>query len=140
MGRFLGTTAAAWVVAWSCWAPLVFPVIDRAQDIAPVARAAAAVAAEHPIALWRPDETIIGVMDLVASLTPPRLTTLQGLRRLQEKEPDLRLVAEATASKGKSRALSELEAESGFTVQQRIALPAPGGRTYVILAPPAPSR
>ncbi len=139
-GRFLGTAVVAWVVAWSCWAPLVFPVIDRAQDIAPVARAAAAIAAEHPIALWRPDETIIGVLDLVASLTPPRLTTLEGLQLLREKEPDLRLLVEATASKGKSRALAELEAASGFTVQQRIVLPAPGGRTYVILAPPAPGR
>ncbi|MDD5562883.1 MAG: glycosyltransferase family 39 protein [Thermoanaerobaculaceae bacterium] len=140
MGRFLATAATAWVVAWSCWAPLVFPVIDRAQDIAPVARAVAAVAAETPVALWRPDETIIGVMDLVAELTPPRVTTLEALRRLQEKEPGLRLVAEATASKGKSRALAELEATSGFTVQQRIQLPAPGGRTYVILAPPAAPR
>lgn len=140
MGRFLASAAAAWVVAWSCWAPLVFPVIDRAQDIAPVARAAAAVAAEHPIALWRPDETIIAVMDLVTSLTPPRVTTLGGLRRLQEETPGLRLVAEATPSKGKGRALEELLAASGFTVQQRLALPAPGGRTYVILAPPAPGR
>ncbi len=140
IGWFLASAVAAWVVAWSCWAPLVFPVIDRAQDIAPVARAAAVVAAEHPIALWRPDETIIGVMDLVASLTPPRVTTLEGLHRLQEKTPGLRLVAEATPSKGKSRALAELEAASGFTVQQRIELPRPGGRTYVILAPPAPPR
>ncbi len=138
VGRFLGTAAAAWIVVWSCWAPLVFPVIDRAQDIDPVARAAARVAAEHPIALWRPDETIIGVMDLVASLTPPRVTTLAELRRLQEATPGLRLLAEATPSKGKSGALAELLAASGFTVQQRIVLPAPGGRTYVILAPPAP--
>ena len=140
VGRFLASAVAAWVVTWSCWAPLVFPVIDRAQDIAPVARAAAAVAAEHPIALWRPDETIIAVMDLAAKLTPPRVATLAGLRRLQEKAPGLRLVAEATPSKGAGRALAELEAESGFTVAQRIALPPPGGRTYVILAPPAAPR
>ncbi len=140
MGRFLVSATAAWVVAWSCWAPLVFPVIDRAQDIAPVARAAAAVAAEHPIALWRPDETIIAVMDLVASLTPPRVTTLEGLRRLQQERPGLRLLAEATPSKGKSRALAGVEAATGFAVERRVELPPPGGRTYVILAPPASAR
>ncbi len=138
IGRFLAAAAAAWIVSWSCWAPLVFPVINRSQDIAPAARAAAAVAAAHPIALWQPDETIVGVMDLVTGLTPPRLTTPEEVRRLQASHPDLRLLAEATASKGKGRSVDELEAATGLAVRQRIKLPAPGGRTYVILGPAPP--
>jgi len=36
LGSALAGAVACWVVAWSCWAPLVFPLIDRAQDLGPV--------------------------------------------------------------------------------------------------------
>lgn len=131
----LAHALAGWVVVWSCGAPLVFPVVNRAQDIAPVAREAAALAASHPLALWRPDETIIGVLDLEGGLTPPHVYELDELQRARALTPDLRLVAEATRSKGSAQAVAELLAASGMSVERRIDLPAPGGRSYVILGP-----
>lgn len=136
MGPALAGTAACWVVVWSCWAPLAFPVIDRSQDIGPVARAAAEVAARHPLALWQPDETIIGVMDREAELTPRHLANRAQLRDALAGAPDLRLLAEATRSKSKEAGIGELERQLGFTVSRRIDLPEPGGRSYVILEPP----
>jgi hypothetical protein len=112
-------------------------VIDRSQDIGPVARAAAEVAARHPLALWQPDETIIGVMDREAELTPRHLADLGQLRGALAGAPDLHLLAEATRSKSKEAGIGELERQFGFTVSLRIDLPEPGGRSYVILAPPA---
>jgi hypothetical protein len=136
LGPFLAAACGCWIVAWSGWAPLVFPVINRAQDIAPVARAAAEVASRHPIALWRPDETIIGVLDYESSLTPPAITEIGRVREALAARPDLHLVAEVTRSKSKEAAVAPLRDELHFTVLRRIDLPEPGGRSYEILAPP----
>ena len=135
----LTRAVACWVVVWSCWAPPVFPLIDRAQDLGPVVRAAKSVAGDHPLALWQPDETIIAAMDFEAGLTPPRIAGVGELRQRLSVSPDLRLVAEATRAKSKEAGLTLLQERLGLTVQRRIDLPAPGGRSYVILVPnPAP--
>jgi len=133
----LAVSVGCWIVTWSCWAPLVFPVIDRAQDLAPVARATDEVAARHPVGLWQPDETIIAVMDLEGGLTPRRITDVAELRECLLGSPDLHVVAEATRSKSKEAGLAALQGRLGLTVLRRIDLPPPGGRSYVILAPPA---
>jgi 4-amino-4-deoxy-L-arabinose transferase-like glycosyltransferase len=137
LGSSLAWAVGSWVLAWSCWAPLAFPVINRAQDIAPVARAVGEIAARHPVALWQPDETIIAVLDLEARLTPARIPDLGRLAAALAATPDLHLVAEATRSKSKEAGIAELEERAGFKVVRRIDLPAPGGRSYVILAPPS---
>ena len=137
LGSSLAGAVACWIVAWSCWAPLAFPVINRSQDIAPVARATAEVASRHPVALWQPDETIIAVMDLEAGVTPPRIPDLGRLRAALAASPDLHLVVEATRSKSMEVGIAALERQLGFRVLRRIDLPPPGGRSYVILAPPA---
>ena len=137
LGPALALGVACWVVAWSCWAPLVFPVIDRAQDLAPVVRAAKSVAAGHFLALWQPDETIVGAMDFTAGLTPRRIADVAELRKCMAASPNLRLLAEATRAKSKEAGLAALQDGLGFTVERRIDLPPPGGRSYVILAPPA---
>ncbi|MGD1146769.1 MAG: glycosyltransferase family 39 protein [Thermoanaerobaculaceae bacterium] len=137
LGAALAGTVACWVIAWSCWAPLVFPVIDRAQDLAPVVRAAEDAAAGYPLGLWQPDETIIAAMDFEAGLTPRRIVGVAQLRECLAASPDLHLVAETTRTKSKEAGLALLRDRLGFTVQRRIDLPQPGGRSYVILAPPA---
>ncbi|HVN75708.1 MAG TPA: glycosyltransferase family 39 protein [Thermoanaerobaculaceae bacterium] len=137
VGAPLALAAAAWIVTWSCWAPLVFPVIDRAQDLAPVVRATAEVAAHHPVALWQPDETIVAAMDYEAGLTPRRITDAAEAAATLAASPDLHLLAEATASKSKEAGLAVLRDRLGLAVMRRVDLPPPGGRSYVILGPPA---
>ena len=137
LGSALAGAVACWVVAWSCWAPLVFPLIDRAQDLGPVVRAAESIGAGHPLGLWQPDETIVAAMDFEAGLTPRRIAGVPQLRECLAASPDLRLVAEATRAKSKEAGLALLLGRLGFTVVRRIDLPPPGGRSYVILAPPA---
>ena len=132
----LGGATGAWVVTLLAVAPVLFPVVNRSQDLSPVAEATRAVATAHPVALWQPDETIIGVLDLYAGLTPPRLSAPQELRQRLASAPHLRLLTEVTRGRGKEQHISELGREFGLTVESRIDLPAPQGRSYVILRLP----
>ena len=100
-------------------------------------RAAESIGAGHPLGLWQPDETIVAAMDFEAGLTPRRIAGVPQLRECLAASPDLRLVAEATRAKSKEAGLALLLGRLGFTVVRRIDLPPPGGRSYVILAPPA---
>jgi hypothetical protein len=132
----LAVGVAVWVVTLLGVAPVLFPVINRSQDLSPVAEAAAKAAAEHPVVLWQPDETIIGTLDLYASLTPPCVFAREELRQRLTGTPDLRVLTEVSASRGKERRLTDLGREFGLEVQRRIDLPAPLGRKYAILALP----
>jgi 4-amino-4-deoxy-L-arabinose transferase-like glycosyltransferase len=124
------------VVAWSCGAPLAFPVVDRAEDLAPVARVAHDVAAAHPLALWQPDETIIGTLDHFVALDPSALQTTGEVKARLAASPDVRLLARATGGHGTPQRLAALMAATGLAVETRIDLPPPGGRSYVILSRP----
>lgn len=84
-------------------APVLFPVINRSQDLSPVAEAAETVEAGHPVALWR---------------------------------PDLPVLTEFSSGRGRERRITELGREFGLTVERRIDLPAPQGRSYAILSLP----
>jgi 4-amino-4-deoxy-L-arabinose transferase-like glycosyltransferase len=132
----LAVGVAVWVVTLLGVAPALFPVINRSQNLSPVAEAASTVAAEHPVVLWQPDETIIGTLDLYASLTPPCVFAREELRQRLAGTPDLRVLTEVSASRGKERRLTDLGREFGLEVQRRIDLPAPLGRKYAILALP----
>jgi 4-amino-4-deoxy-L-arabinose transferase-like glycosyltransferase len=132
----LAAGVAVWVVTLLGVAPVLFPVINRAQNLSPVAEAASTVAAEHPVVLWQPDETIIGTLDLYASLTPPCVFAREELRQRLTGTPDLRVLTEVSTSRGKERRLTDLSQEFGLAVQRRIDLPAPLGRRYAILALP----
>jgi 4-amino-4-deoxy-L-arabinose transferase-like glycosyltransferase len=132
----LGASVAAWVVVLLGVAPVLFPVMNRSQDLSPVAGAARAVAAHHPLVLWQPDETVVGTLDLYAGLTPPRVFAAEEIRRRLEASPDLRVLTEVSTSRGKERRLADLGQEFGLTVQQRIDLPGPQGRRYAVLALP----
>jgi 4-amino-4-deoxy-L-arabinose transferase-like glycosyltransferase len=136
IGAAMGTAVAAWVVSLLGVAPVLFPVINRSQDLAPVARAAEAVAAHHPIVLWRPDETIIATLDLDADLTPACVFTPDELRARLADTPDVRVLTEVSTSRGKERRAADLGREFGLDVEQRIDRPAPQGRRYAILALP----
>ncbi len=132
----LGGAIAVWVATLLAAAPVLFPVINRSQDLSPVAEATRAVAAGHPVALWQPDETIVGVLDLYAGLTPARLSAPEELRQRLASTPGLRLLTEVTRGRGKERRIAELGQEFGLTVERRIDLPAPSGRSYAILTQP----
>ena len=76
------------------------------------------------------------MLDLYADLNPPRLSALEDLRQRLAATPDLRVLTEVTTHRGKERRLAYLGQEFGFTVERRIDLPAPSGRSYVILSLP----
>jgi len=136
LGPALAAGVAVWVVTLLGVAPVLFPVINRSQNLSPVAEAASTVAAEHPVVLWQPDETIIGTLDLYASLTPPCVFAREELRQRLTGTPDLRVLTEVSTSRGKERRVTDLGQEFGLAVQRRIDLPAPFGRRYAILALP----
>jgi 4-amino-4-deoxy-L-arabinose transferase-like glycosyltransferase len=135
--RSLVSGVACLVIAWSCGAPLAFPVFDRAQNLASVGYAAREVASAHALVLWQPDETIIGTLDHFVAMNPPALQTIEEVRARLVTAPDLRLLARATGGRDTGRRLAELVAASGLTIERRIDLPEPGGRSYVILSPRA---
>jgi 4-amino-4-deoxy-L-arabinose transferase-like glycosyltransferase len=132
----LASGVAVWVVTLLAVAPVLFPLINRSQDISPVARAARALAADHPVVLWQPDETIIAVLDFYAGLTPPRITAASELQRRLAATPKLCVLTEVTGGRGKERRIAELGERLGLVVERRIDLPAPGGRSYAFLALP----
>jgi 4-amino-4-deoxy-L-arabinose transferase-like glycosyltransferase len=132
----LGAAVAAWIVTLLGVAPALFPVINRSQDLSPVAVAARTVGAMHPIALWQPDETIVGVLDLYAGMTPPCVVDPDELHQRLRSSPDLRVLTEVSASRGKQRRITDLVHGFGLTVERRLDLPAPQGRRYAILALP----
>jgi 4-amino-4-deoxy-L-arabinose transferase-like glycosyltransferase len=128
--------AAVWIGTWVAVTPVLFPVIDRSQDLSPVAEAARAATAEHPVVLWQPDETIIGVLDFYADLTPRRVTEADELLRRLTGTPDLRVLTEVTTDRGKERRIAYLGRECGLAVERRIDLPPPLSRSYAILSLP----
>ena len=132
----LAASAATWVLALLAAAPMIFPVINRSQDLSPVAASARAAAAGHPLVVWQPDETIVATLDLYADLTPPALTADAELARRLAADPGLRVLTEVTPGRGKERRAAELERRLGLAVERRIELPAPEGRSYAILALP----
>ena len=134
VARFFASATGCLIVAWSCAAPLAFPIVDRAQDLAPVARAARDVASMHPLVLWQPDETIIGTLDHFVAMDPPALQTIDEVRARLAMAPGLRLLARATGGRDTARRLAELLASCDLRIERRIDLPEPGGRRYVILA------
>jgi hypothetical protein len=73
------------------------------------------------------------VLDLYAGLTPARLSAPEELRQRLASAPGLRLLTEVTRGRGKERRIAELGQEFGLTVERRIDLPAPSGRSYAIL-------
>ena len=116
-------------------APLAFPVVDRAQDLRPVALAAAEAATAHPLAIWNGDETILGVLDFNVGLEPPMLSTEAALRERLAATPDLRLLAEVTRGKKRGEGIESLISTFDLRIARRIDLPEPGGRSYLILEP-----
>jgi 4-amino-4-deoxy-L-arabinose transferase-like glycosyltransferase len=132
----LAITFAVWVGTWLAVTPALFPVINRSQDLSPVADAARAATAKHPVVLWHPDETIIGVLDFYANLTPPRVTNADELQVRLAGTPDLRVLTDVSRDRGKERRLAHLGQEFGLTVERRIDLPSPLGRSYAILSLP----
>jgi 4-amino-4-deoxy-L-arabinose transferase-like glycosyltransferase len=132
----LASAVGVWVVTLLAVAPVLFPVINRSQDLSPVARAAKALEADHPVVLWQPDETTIGVLDFYAGLTPPRITTASELQRRLSATPKLCVLTEVTGGRGKERRVADLGERFGLAVMRRIDLPAPGGRSYAFLALP----
>jgi hypothetical protein len=80
--------------------------------------------------------TFIGVLDFYADVTPPRVTdTVELLRRLAG-TPDLRVLTDVSTDRGKERRIADLGQQFGLTVERRIDLPAPLGRSYAILSLP----
>jgi hypothetical protein len=132
----LAACAAAWVLTVLAAAPVLFPLLNRAQDLSPVAAAARTVSGVDPLVLWQPDETTIATLDFYASLTPPIVTSDEQLAERLAATPDLRVLTEVTPGRGKERRPAELARAFGLTVERRIDLPAPGGRSYAILGLP----
>jgi 4-amino-4-deoxy-L-arabinose transferase-like glycosyltransferase len=130
------TGVGVWVLTLLAVAPVLFPVINRAQDLAPVATAAREVVASHPLVLWQPDETTIATLDFYARLTPPIVDQGSELERRLVAAPATRVLTEVTPGRGKERRIAELVDRFGLAVERRIDLPAPGGRRYAILAVP----
>jgi 4-amino-4-deoxy-L-arabinose transferase-like glycosyltransferase len=126
----------AWVLTLLAVAPVLFPVINRSQDLTPVAAAAREAAVAHPVVLWQPDETTIATLDFYARLTPPAVTTDEQLAERLAATPNLRVLTEVTPGRGKERRPAELAQRFGLTVEKRIDLPAPEGRSYAILGLP----
>jgi 4-amino-4-deoxy-L-arabinose transferase-like glycosyltransferase len=125
--------AACWVLTMLAFSALFCPMLNRSQDLAPVAGAARDVAAEHPLAIWDADETIIAVLDFYAGLTPPCISGGEELRRRLAAAADLHVLTEVTTGAGKERRLDDLQRGFGLEVESRIDLPNPGGRSYAIL-------
>jgi 4-amino-4-deoxy-L-arabinose transferase-like glycosyltransferase len=136
LARALAACAAAWVLTVLAAAPVLFPLLNRAQDLSPVAVAARSAAQGAPLVLWQPDETTIATLDFYASLTPPIVTSDEQLAARLAAAPDLRVLTEVTPGRGKERRPAELARAFGLVVERRIELPAPGGRSYAILGLP----
>jgi 4-amino-4-deoxy-L-arabinose transferase-like glycosyltransferase len=134
---------------------LASPVIERGQDLRPVARAAALAAGERPLLLTARDETMVAALDYSSSrrgqltadfnaavAAQPQSLALVEIgsdrlnpamrRRLSAAAPWLRNVAPAT-----TEAAAQALLLAGWTVF--LDLPNPAGRHYQLLTPPAPA-
>lgn len=111
------------VVAWRG----VAPIIDQWQNLSPTITRVAAVAEQRPVALWRPDETIIANLDYLAEL---RLESIYSARKLYKKvqaEPRVLILARII------KPADEIElVEMGFVVVERLSIPY--GRDYALFA------
>ncbi len=137
LGSAFSASVGAWILTLLATAIVVFPSLNRSQDLSPIATAAAAVATEHPLVVWQPDETVVATLDFFAGLTPPAVSSDADLARLLAAEPRLRVLTEVTPGRGKELRLSQLQERFGVYVERRIDLPAPQGRSYAILALPS---
>ncbi len=134
LGGAFAAAVACWVVTTVGIAPVLYPVLNRSQDLSPVAEATAEVARVHPVVIWQPDETIIGVLDFYASLTPPFTSADDELRRRLRADPSLRVLTEVTEGAGKERRADNLERRFGLMIERRVDSPPPGGRAYAIFS------
>ncbi|HUK12384.1 MAG TPA: hypothetical protein VLW17_03700, partial [Thermoanaerobaculaceae bacterium] len=138
-GRIAASLACAAliaVLAAPALAPLVVPVVNRSQSLRPVALAAREAAAGRPLALWRPDETLIAVMDFEVGLTPPAVPDPAAARQRLAAEPGLVLVGQTWPGKQREGDAGGLARELGLDVLRRVDLPQPGGRSYLVLGRP----
>jgi len=133
---------------------LASPVIERGQDLRPVARAAALAAGNRPLLLTARDETMAAALDygsarrgrLTADFAAALVAQPQSLalveigsdrltpamrQRLSALAPWLRNLAPAT-----TEAAAQALLMAGWSVF--LDLPNPGGRHYQLLTPPAP--
>jgi len=143
---------AVFAIGLSAFLLLASPVIERGQDLRPVARAAAQAAGERPLLLNARDETMAAALDY-SSLRHGQLTSdfaaaldtqpdalalveIGGDRltpamrqRLRTAAPWLRDISPATIE-----AAAQALLMGGWTVF--LDLPNPGGRHYQLLTPP----
>lgn len=141
-GRIAASLAgAALITALSvpALAPVVVPLVNRAQNLRPVALMARDGAGGRPLALWQPDETIIAVMDFELGLTPPSLRTEEAVAASLTEHPELALLAKLDARPGRARESWAVWRRLGLEVLARTDLPEPGGRKYVLLGRPVGS-
>ena len=131
--------ASAFIAALSvpALAPLVVPMMNRAQDLRPVAAGAVELAACRPLALWQPDETIIAVMDFEAGLTPLVVRTPEAAASTLAAHADTVFLAKVDSRPDQAVESNRSWAALGLETIARIELPEPGGRKYLVLGRPA---
>jgi 4-amino-4-deoxy-L-arabinose transferase-like glycosyltransferase len=108
------------LVAWRG----AFPVFDRWQNQAPTMTRVAAIAADHPIVLWQPDETIRSNLDYFVDLRFPVVLTREQLDQALAAEPRTLVLL-----RQREGDLATVLA-AGLTI--RDTLDVPHGRTYVL--------
>lgn len=111
--------------------PLALPMVNRAQNLRPVALAAQELAGHRPLALLQPDETIIAVMDYELGLTPPLLMTKQEVLDHLAAHPDVVLLTRDSGRR--TRPGARLWEQLDLDVLHHVDLPKPGGRSYLLL-------
>ena len=108
------------LVAWRG----VFPVFDRWKNETPVMARVAAVAAEHPVALWQPDETVRSNLDYLVDVRLPILLTRDQLDQALLKDPHTLVLVRQRG--GEADGL----VAAGLSVRETLEIP--HGRTYAL--------
>lgn len=132
----LAAAALIAVLGVPALAPLVVPLVNRAQNLRPVAVMARDCAGARPLALWQPDETIVAVTDFELGLTPPTVRTEEAAAASLVERPGLVMLARLDTRPRRAEASSATWARLGLVEMARTELPQPGGRTYVLLGRP----
>jgi hypothetical protein len=137
---------AGYAAALCLSAMLVFPVIDRMQDLRSLAHRVRADTAQQPLALLDPDETTIAIIDhgftapfAVLHGSPDRGAAVK--QWFDSQGPGARiLVLLPSPARGASRSAppegvaASLDASGAAAIVQRYELPQ--GRRYALLGPP----